>query len=281
MVAGAVISAVLVGAGSAWWFGKLDQIDAVAALNTQAGRLIASLERTTSSDSSGASGSSQAQAGVEDLRSAPETATSADSQAAVRAPAPVPRDAPDPAPVVVTPAPAAAPATTAQARPNVEPADPPQSSSSQNVSKPAVASVDARKRKERNKEKTAEQRPRGEKRRAPQVAAAKPAKKSSANSADKRDDDLDRLRSQAYGESSRDRKGRMLPTPKPPSPQSAVAVTPISTAGAEGRVSYKKELAQCEKIDGLFYQERCKWRICKDQWGSHGCPSFPQQSVRF
>ena len=264
VMAGSLAAGLAFGLACAWWFGEPDRMDfALAAVNDEALKLLASLDRPRPRDSSGAS---QAQVTAS---SPPQVATT-----------PEPQDRPDPVPVVVTPAPAPTPQNAPPSAASEDTSTAMAEPAPQSVSRPPVASVDPSKKKAKSKSKTGEPGVRAEKRKPPQVASAKSGKKTSPSAtADKRDDDLDRLRSQAYSESSRDREQHLRP--KPATPPAPAAVTPISTNSAENRISHKKELAQCEKLDGLFFQERCKWRICQDQWGNNGCPSFPQQAVRF
>jgi hypothetical protein len=41
----------------------------------------------------------------------------------------------------------------------------------------------------------------------------------------------------------------------------------------------RQMLARCEKLDGVFWQEQCKWRICDGRWGKNGCPSYTRDKV--
>jgi hypothetical protein len=268
----AMLTGIAIGIGSAWWFAELDEMDRVLASAGASARASAGASTGQRSGDSGSAGATVEQAAgvaspAERLARARETADGRDAP-----------DAPAATPKVVSPSPAAVASSADQdGVPNSGVA----STASAEVSKPPVASVDARPAKEKSK---AKERPQAQdsKRSASQTAAAKRSKKSAPVARalpEKSDDDIERLRSQAYSESSRDREQRMLP--KPTGPATAVAVTPISTASAESRLSHKKELAQCEKLDGLLYRERCKWKICKDQWGNNGCPSFSQPAVRF
>lgn len=36
----------------------------------------------------------------------------------------------------------------------------------------------------------------------------------------------------------------------------------------------RKVLAKCERISNLFRREKCKWDLCSNRWGKHGCPSY-------
>jgi hypothetical protein len=37
-------------------------------------------------------------------------------------------------------------------------------------------------------------------------------------------------------------------------------------------------LASCERASNFFRREKCKWRLCGDSWGQHGCPSYQMQA---
>lgn len=296
-IAVAMLTGIAIGIGSAWWFAELDEMDRALA-SAGFSRGATDIPRPTTQGSAAATAEqlaglappSERPARNQDTPGAPQdSAAETPDMPATPGAASTPAT-PAAAPKVVSPAPAA---VTSLADQDGVPDSNSTGTASAEVSKPAVASVDARPARDKSRDKNKEtgkeaskdrDRPRAQdnKRSASQVASAKRSKKPAPvarATPDKSDEELDRLRSQAYSESSRDREQRVLP--KPASPATAVAVTPISTAGAEGRVSHKKELAQCEKLDGLFPRERCKWRICKDEWGSNGCPSFAQQAVRF
>lgn len=36
----------------------------------------------------------------------------------------------------------------------------------------------------------------------------------------------------------------------------------------------RKVLAKCDRISNLFRREKCKWDLCGNRWGKHGCPSY-------
>jgi hypothetical protein len=38
-------------------------------------------------------------------------------------------------------------------------------------------------------------------------------------------------------------------------------------------------LARCEKLDGLIWRERCKWKICDGRWGRDGCPAHARERL--
>ncbi|WP_151447515.1 hypothetical protein [Lacisediminimonas profundi] len=94
-----------------------------------------------------------------------------------------------------------------------------------------------------------------------------------------RGEEIDRLKSQAFSESSRDRTRRGPPPPSAP----GASIKPVSTANAEGKshAMVRRELARCEKLASLFGREWCKWQTCSNQWGTNGCPSFTEGEAKY
>ena len=120
--------------------------------------------------------------------------------------------------------------------------------------------------------------PESSKRKADKSGASGSARKSAPRvaAAPSRDDEIGRLKSQAYAESSRDRTRRGAP---PASKRPAGdGVQPISTDGGSGAstASVRKRLERCEDAPGLIRRELCKWDVCANQWGKNGCPSYPK-----
>src|SRR5690606_874574 len=93
-----------------------------------------------------------------------------------------------------------------------------------------------------------------------------------------RDDEIGRLKSQAYAESSRDRTRRGTPPASGSKrPAAGVVVQPISSddkGNARSVASVRKRLERCEDAPGLIRRELCKWAACANQWGKNGCPSY-------
>lgn len=232
---------------------------------------------------------------------APSTSSADNSQARV---SPQPESTSMPSPVSPASAPREArterPGETAREAASRGPEDLPsptadaqaQQSAPKAVSAPAVGAIDARRAGKGTSGKSTRAGP-GETRKASRQTTDRESRTAARGTAAKRqakaaapspprDDEIDRLKSQAYGESSRDRSRRGAPPAAPrPSPASAPSsMTPVnSTAEEPRRVGMQKELARCEKLQGLFYQERCKWRLCSDQWGRNGCPSYPKNEA--
>ncbi|GAB3549227.1 hypothetical protein GCM10027343_30630 [Noviherbaspirillum agri] len=43
----------------------------------------------------------------------------------------------------------------------------------------------------------------------------------------------------------------------------------------------RKVLAKCERIPNLFRREKCKWDLCGNRWGKHGCPSYSRPATTY
>jgi hypothetical protein len=39
--------------------------------------------------------------------------------------------------------------------------------------------------------------------------------------------------------------------------------------------SKRLQLNQCENRESWIEREKCRWNICSNQWGQHGCPAYP------
>jgi len=102
-------------------------------------------------------------------------------------------------------------------------------------------------------------------------------------------DEIARLQSQAFSETSRDRVSGEKPRsntppsdyqvlPQPGAEKSAIA-TPAISAAKTGSVH--SELAKCQRNASFFVREKCKWRLCDGQWGKNGCPSYETKSAAY
>jgi hypothetical protein len=98
---------------------------------------------------------------------------------------------------------------------------------------------------------------------------------------DSRSEEVSRLKAEAYSETRRNRLSRSTPAKSAPKEegikQKGVRRQPTSLSGSVSpsqKADLRRALAKCKEEDGLFYQERCKWRLCNGQWGKHGCPSY-------
>lgn len=97
----------------------------------------------------------------------------------------------------------------------------------------------------------------------------------------KRTEEIDRLKTQAFSETRKDRLDSGKAAGKP-----SVRATQFDPQSAKPRSNKTKQLAsaaglrnqfmQCERNGNLFSRERCKWRVCGGKWGHDGCPSYRQ-----
>lgn len=88
-----------------------------------------------------------------------------------------------------------------------------------------------------------------------------------------RDEEVQRLKAQADSETQSERQGRSSAKPSTSSgggnqPRSRERGTQAKT------LDLSRALAECNKEEGLFFRERCKWRLCNGRWGKQGCPSY-------
>ena len=84
--------------------------------------------------------------------------------------------------------------------------------------------------------------------------------------------ELQRLKAQADSENNGNRLG---------SPPSEPARNKSSSApdhdARSRRVDLREAVAKCRNEQGIFFQERCKWRLCNGRWGKYGCPSYDNE----
>lgn len=95
-----------------------------------------------------------------------------------------------------------------------------------------------------------------------------------------REREVQRLKAQAYSETQKDRLGGTPPAKAAPDADQS-KVKPSSTrerSAQSSRKDLKQAVAECDKQAGLFYRERCKWRLCNGLWGKNGCPSYDNES---
>jgi hypothetical protein len=87
-----------------------------------------------------------------------------------------------------------------------------------------------------------------------------------------RNEEIDRIRTQAFSETRKDRLSRIRAPAKVPAtsrrfrPSAKVA-------------SARSELTQCGRNANFFHRERCKWRVCGGRWGQNGCPSYDHKQA--
>lgn len=97
-----------------------------------------------------------------------------------------------------------------------------------------------------------------------------------------RSDEIGRLKSQAYAESSRDRLRRSPPPARTAPRSTADIIKPVSATSSKTPASVTRiEFKRCEKIAGLLQREKCKWTVCGTRWENDGCPSFASSEKAF
>lgn len=87
--------------------------------------------------------------------------------------------------------------------------------------------------------------------------------------------EIDRVRSQAFSETPKDRVGER---------KSAAPDTPIGPQSERRNAFRTKKVAQatvttaqyarCERIGHIIRREQCKWELCNNKWGQGACPAF-------
>ncbi len=85
-----------------------------------------------------------------------------------------------------------------------------------------------------------------------------------------REEETMRLKARAYSETQQDRlstapSARSEASPRPSAPKRS----PRSAS-----TNLSQAVAECSNEVGLFFRERCKWRLCNGRWGKDGCPSY-------
>jgi len=121
-------------------------------------------------------------------------------------------------------------------------------------------------------------------------SGAKGASKSRHSSAtvarSERTDEIGRLKSQAFSETTsdriKDRKSKQRP------PLSDYIFLPQSSSEKEGTparngkaTKVKEALGQCQHRSNFFRREYCKWQVCDGRWGKYGCPSFENKTASY
>src|SRR3569623_1196553 len=121
-------------------------------------------------------------------------------------------------------------------------------------------------------------------------SGAKGASKSRHSSAtvarSERTDEIGRLKSQAFSETTsdriKDRKSKQRP------PLSDYIFLPQSSSEKEGTparigkaTNVKEALGQCQHRSNFFRREYCKWQVCDGSWGKYGCPSFENKTASY
>jgi hypothetical protein len=105
------------------------------------------------------------------------------------------------------------------------------------------------------------------------VKTAKSKKSSSATQKIARGREISRIQQQAADElkkKTRKRRGRV---------EQAKRTQKASQYASPRQRHVRQVLARCEKLDGVFWREQCKWRVCDGQWGRNGCPSYTRDKL--
>lgn len=91
-----------------------------------------------------------------------------------------------------------------------------------------------------------------------------------------REREVQRLKAEAYSETQKDRLGSSPPRKAAPEINDNKAQpSPTRDRAAQSKgTDLSRAVAECDNQVGLFYRERCKWRLCNGKWGKQGCPSF-------
>jgi hypothetical protein len=87
--------------------------------------------------------------------------------------------------------------------------------------------------------------------------------------------EIDRVRTQAYSETTKDRIGE----------RKSGSAGSSNGASSEKRSSYRTrriaqstvtnaEYARCLRIDHIIRREQCKWSLCNNKWGKGACPAY-------
>lgn len=93
-----------------------------------------------------------------------------------------------------------------------------------------------------------------------------------------RGEEIDRLKTQAFSETKKDRIDRVTTPASPPgvtrqfSPLSVKQKT-FREKGAT-YVATRDAYRKCQRYANFFRRERCKWDLCSGKWGQHGCPAY-------
>lgn len=109
----------------------------------------------------------------------------------------------------------------------------------------------------------------------PAARTGKSSPKVAATAKKQRLSEIDRVRTQAYSETSRDRVGNRKSTSSGSSvgPQSERRGAYRTSKVAQNTVS-RAEFARCLRIDHIIRREQCKWSLCNNKWGTGACPSY-------
>lgn len=111
--------------------------------------------------------------------------------------------------------------------------------------------------------------------------ADKSSGKTTAAAKKERLKEIDRVRTQAYSETKKDRLNgaRNQGTGNSYAPQSSKKKNPRNAAQLAKSRNTQTAYARCESRSNLIERERCKWQLCSSSWGKNGCPSFARNET--
>jgi hypothetical protein len=81
-------------------------------------------------------------------------------------------------------------------------------------------------------------------------------------------EEIDRLKSQAFAETRKDRLDNVRVSGR------SYAPTAHFSQQSNKRSNTNKEFLQCSQHSNFIHREQCKWRVCGGKWGRNGCPSY-------
>jgi hypothetical protein len=87
-----------------------------------------------------------------------------------------------------------------------------------------------------------------------------------------RSEEIERLRTQAFSETRKDRLERI-------NGAKGAAKLPISSRAAQSVANTRRAFAECDRSPNILRREQCRWRVCGGRWGRHGCPSYEDKQL--
>lgn len=109
----------------------------------------------------------------------------------------------------------------------------------------------------------------------------KPKENRTSNTTNKKERaaELDRLRAQAFAETSRDRIETIKRAHRSSGTigqagRTAAKAAPERTASPIRKASTADQFNQCKRRSSFLEREKCKWRVCAGKWGQNGCPAY-------
>ncbi|MDB5839864.1 MAG: hypothetical protein JWQ23_1816 [Herminiimonas sp.] len=103
---------------------------------------------------------------------------------------------------------------------------------------------------------------------APMKNLKKPKKRYTELARKERTEEMERLQTQAFSETTRERIGA-APNRASPLQRQSARQRPARVAQAS-----RNALGQCQQLSNFFRREQCKWQVCDGRWGRNGCPAY-------